>query len=309
MKKSILGAISGGVVVAVIALALIQSQITIPAQTQPTASSSKIKIIASFYPLYEFSKNVVGDKADVSTFVPIGVEPHDWEPSTGDIVNLKNTDVFVYNGIGMEPFVDKLINSGEYDNVKFIETSDGISLIRSENEGYNPHVWLNPILAKNQVLTIKDAMISTDPQNRQYYEDNANSYIAKLDDLDSEIKAELSSCKKDTFVPFHDAYSYFANRYGLKTFPLSGISPESEATAAEIKEFVDFVKQNQIEIIYSEELIDPKLANALADEAKTQVLVFSPLEGLTNEELQNGMTYLTKMKQNLVNLKVGLECQ
>jgi zinc transport system substrate-binding protein len=307
MKRSVLGTIGGGIV-AIIVLTLIQSQITVPTQTQPIASGSKIRVIASFYPMYEFSKNIGGDKVDVSVFIPIGVEPHDWEPSTGDIAKLKNADLFIYNGIGMEPFVYKLISSDEYANVEFVETSNGIPLLGSE-EDYNPHIWLDPILAKNQILIIKDAMIQADPQNQQYYEDNTNVYIAKLDSLDSKIKTELESCKKDTFVPFHDAYSYFANRYGLTTFPLSGISPESEATAAEIKEFIDFVKEKQIKIIYSEELVDPKLANILANEAGAQVLIFSPLEGLTNEELKNGMTYLTKMEQNLANLKVGLECQ
>jgi zinc transport system substrate-binding protein len=220
----------------------------------------------------------------------------------------------------MEPFVERLISSDEYSNVKFIETANGITLIQSDDEHdneheethkstYNPHIWLDPVLAQYQVTVIEDTLVEIDPENKQYYEDNANKYITKLENLDLKIKNELANCKKDTFVPFHNAYTYFANRYGLMVFPLSGVSPESEATAAELREFVDYVKENQIKVIYAEELVDPKLAQTLANEAGTQMLIFSPLEGLTNEELQNGMTYIQKMEQNLENLKVGLECQ
>ena len=280
--------------------------------------TTKLQVVASFYPLYEFSKNVAGDKAKVSAFIPIGVEPHDWEPSANDILKLKDASIFVYNGAGMESFVDKLINSGEYNNVKFIETTKGMNLIQTNDEHqkesgnhtvYNPHVWLDPILAKHQVMMIKDVMIDADPDNKKYYEDNANAYSKKLDNLNSKIQMELSQCKKDTFMPFHDAYSYFANRYGLKTFPLSGVSPESEATAVDLKEFVDFIQKNEIKTIYSEELVDPKLATTLAEEAGAQVLIFSPLEGLTNQETLDGITYLDKMNENVQNLKRGLECQ
>lgn len=315
MEKSKLASIGGGIAAIIVAFLLIQYQSTIPTQTVAKSTEDRIRIIASFYPLYEFASNVGGDKAEVSSFVPIGIEPHDWEPSTSNILELKNAQLFIYNGVGMEPFVKKLIDSGEYTNVKFVETSKGITLIKSDDEHddetqlvYNPHIWLDPILAKHQVTMIKDAIIESDPKNKQYYEDNADRYITKLENLDLKIRNELANCKKDTFVPFHNAYTYFANRYGLNVFPLSGISPESEATAAELQQFVDFIKENQIKVIYSEELIDPKLAQTLANEVGAQVLTFSPIEGLTNEELQNNMTYLQKMEQNLESLKVGLEC-
>lgn len=313
MKKILVGIATVTIIAALITVASEPRQGT-PLREEKTA---KLQVVASFYPLYEFSKNVVGDKAKVSAFIPVGVEPHDWEPSANEMLNLKESSIFVYNGAGMESFVDKLINSGEYKNVKFIETTKGIDLIQTNDKHsesgsrivYNPHVWLDPILAKHQVMMIKDAMIDADPDNKKYYEDNANAYGKKLDDLNSKIQTELSRCNKDTFMPFHDAYSYFASRYGLKTFPLSGVSPESEATAADLKDFVDFIKNNKIKIIYSEEMVDPKLANTLAEEAGAQVLIFSPIEGLTSQETLDGITYLDKMNENVQNLRIGLECQ
>lgn len=317
MKKSLIIGMSIAIA-AIIAIAMI-IDVSEPKQgISLQEKTTKLNVVASFYPLYEFSKNVAGDKAEVSAFIPIGVEPHDWEPSANDILNLKESNIFVYNGVGMEPFVDKLIDSGEYNNVKFVETTEGINLIQTNDEHqnepdnhtvYNPHVWLDPVLAKQQVMMIKDAMIDADPDNKKYYEDNANAYSIKLDELNSKIQTELSHCKKDTFMPFHDAYSYFANRYGLKTLPLSGVSPESEVTATDLREFVDFIQKNEIKTIYSEELVDPKLATTLAEEADAQVLIFSPLEGLTNQETIDGITYLDKMNENIQNLKIGLECQ
>ena len=307
MKKSILAAIGGGIVLAIIA-GLWFTKIVARESDIEQETVSKLKMIASFYPLYEFSKNVGGEKAEVSSFVPVGIEPHDWDPSSGDILRLKETGIFVYNGAGFEPFVDQLIDSGEYSNVIFVDSAIGIDLIQHDSE-YDPHVWLDPILAKHQVTTIKDAMIQADPQNSQYYETNANSYSVKLDELDAKIRFGLSNCKKDTFMPFHDAFTYFSERYGLKVFSLSGIAPESEATGAEIKEFIDFVKENGITVIFAEELIDPRLAEVLADEAGVQVMILSPLEGLTQQDTVAGKNYISKMEENLENLRVALDCQ
>jgi zinc transport system substrate-binding protein len=313
--KKIIAAIGAGIGIAIIVGVIILQQ-TIPVQTELQEvvipqSESKIKVIASFYPLYEFSKNLGGDRAQVSVFTPIGVEPHDWEPSTGDLIALQDADVFVYNGGGMEPFLDKLLDSGEYSDILFVDSTQNLGLITHENEHdhpYDPHVWLDPISAKDQVMMIKDALIKVDGQNAQYYEDNANAYSAKLDELDSKIKSELASCAKDTIVPFHNAFSYFGARYGIHVHALSGIAPESEVTASDLKETIDFIRENQIKIVFAEELVDPKLAQILADEAGAQILLLSPLEGITPEEQENGISYLDKMEENLKNIKTALEC-
>lgn len=403
MKKSTVVVIAGSIAVIIGLLGFVLSQtntLTLDDDSKEMFDA-KIKVIASFYPLYEFTKNVAGEKADVSSFIPVGVEPHDWEPSTGDILKLKSTRVFVYNGGDFEPYVAKLIQSGEYNNVIFVDTVAGINLIKAEDHKehfdefieeiehilhevedgnitisnailliedllhkheedghehdgilekiedvlhkvkvgstsesaaiklidriveqtggdhhghahdleYDPHVWLDPILAKQQVTVIKNALVGADPVNAAYYEENARKYNAKLDRLDAKIREELSSCSKDTFVPFHNAFSYFAQRYNLNVFSLFGIAPESEATAAELKQLVDFVRENEIKVIFAEDLVDPRLAQVLANEAGAQVLILSPLEGLSKDDLSAGKTYLDKMEENITNLKVALECQ
>ncbi len=404
MKKLFAIAIGVSIVTVAIAILIIQTKTienVVPTLQESSSANSKIRIIASFYPLYEFSRNIAGDKADVSSFIPLGIEPHDWEPNTGDILRLKEAKIFVYNGGGFEPYVQKLIDSGEYNNVMFVETVHGITLLKAEeheehfqefleeieyilheleeqkmnesdaiiaiqeiihthehdehehdglveeieyilheleekklteseaimqihaviehNEGthqehshdleYDPHIWLDPLLAKQQVLVIKEALIQADPSNAVHYENNAIAYNAKLDALDLKIKSELSDCKKDTVVPFHNAFSYLAKRYGFNVFSLSGIAPESEASAAELKRLVDFVKENNIKVVFAEDLVDPRLAEVLAKEAGAQVMILSPLEGLSKEEIAAGKTYLTKMEENISNLKIALECQ
>ena len=164
-------------------------------------------------------------------------------------------------------------------------------------------------MVKQQVNNIRDGLIEADPQNKEQYEANAMAYNEKLDELDMNIKSSLSSCNKDTFVPFHNAFTYLAERYDLKVMSLSGLAPESEASAAEIAEFVDFVKDNNIKVIFSEELVDPRLAEVIADEAGAEVILFSPLEALTPDEVGKNITYIDKMEQNLDALVVALECQ
>ena len=375
----------------------------------------KTRVLASFYPYYEFTRNVAGDSAIVEQYLPSGIEAHDWEPRAQEIQSLKNTDVFVYNGLGMEPYVENMIDSGEFDNVLFVKASEGIEMMKFDEDGhddthadefaheieeiieefehghitasqtleeieetlhehegdghdhgsktiesieetlheigdgrmsqedgieeihhtileieggdetkhaeeegghghdhdfeFDPHIWLDPILVKQQVNNIKDGLIKADPQNKEHYEQNAMQYNKELDALDMKIKSSLSSCSKDTFVPFHNAFTYLGDRYGLKIMALSGVAPDSEASAAEIAEFVDFVRDNDIKVIFAEELVDPRLAQVIADEAGAEVLLFSPIEALAQDEVGQNITYIDKMEQNLDALKVALECQ
>ena len=440
--------VSGGVAAAIAVIVVAMAYTGgIPAESDQLPAEpmmqdkDKIKIFASFYPYYEFAKNVAGSQATVEQYMPSGVEAHDWEPRAGDIVLLESTDVFVYNGLGMEPYVDQIIDSGDYEHIVFVNASKDVKLLkpaepvmrshveefskeilevveefdeghmtesqtveaieeilhqheddghyhsdlieniekllheiedgdiggldgieeihhmlseykpdneaghdeeherdeheaghdeeheRDEHEAghdeeherdehghthsfeYDPHIWLDPVLVKQQVNNIKDALVQADPTNAELYQQNAASYNAKLDAYDAKVRSELSSCKNDTVVAFHNAFSYFAERYDLAIFSITGISPEAETSASELAKFVDFVKDNDIEVIFAEELVDPRLAEVIAEEAGAQVMILSPLEALTPEESSSGVTFLEKMEQNLEGLKVALNCQ
>ena len=271
-------------------------------------NESKIKIVASFYPIYEFVKKVGGDKVDVSTLIPVGVEPHDFDPTIQQIQGAESADLVIYNGAGLERWIDKI-------NAKFkIDASQGLSLLTSNDTetagGHDPHVWLDPILVQAQVEKIKDALVNIDPANSQYYQSNANKFIAELNNLDNKIKTDLATCNKKDFIAFHNAFTYFADRYGLNQHSIHGITPEGEVLPQRLQEVIQLARDLGLNTIYSEDLVDPRSAEVIAQEIPNgKVLILSPIEGINAEEQDAGVDYLDKMNEDIDNLKIGLECQ
>lgn len=271
--------------------------------------TSKLQVISSFYPLHEFSQNIGGDKANTRLIIPVGIEPHDWEPTIKDVQTMQNSDLIVINGIGFENWVEK-IDSNNFSG-KIIDTSTGI-LIRNSATEHNekhiehthnsgdPHIWLNPVYAKIQVQTIADAFSDSDPDNEDYYQKNAVTYIQQLDELNFKIRNELSSCNKD-FVAFHNAFSYFSEEYGLNQHTIiSSNDPHGEVTAKTLERIISLAREQNIHIIFSEENVDIRTSETIANEINGKVLVLSPLE------VDSGGTYISSMTENLENLKEAL---
>lgn len=268
-----------------------------------------LKIIASFYPLYDFAQHVAGNKANVTVMVPIGAEPHDWEPTIQQVQDLKSADVFIFNGIGMDRWVANVLNGNNGPRVA-VNSSEGLQLIRDSSGQADPHTWLDPVMAKHQVELIRDGLIKVDPQNADYYKQNAKDYLTKLDSLDAKITTALSNCNTHDFIAFHKAFSYFANRYNLTQHSLLGEDPEGEIPPQTLQQMIDLAKQHNIHVIYSEDLLDPRLANVVASSipnGKSEVL--SPIEGLKPDEQKAGLGYIDKMNLNLMNLREGLQCR
>src|ERR687897_561802 len=263
-----------------------------------------LNIVASFYPIFEFVKQVGGDKVTITSLIPVGVEPHDFEPTIQQIQNGESADIVFFNGLGFESSWISRINN---DNI--VDTSSGVNITMTGNT-VDPHIWLEPILVKNQVKNIEEALIKLDPANKEYYEKSANNFSRELDSLDSFIRSILQTCDKKDFITFHDAFSYFANRYGLKQHSVQGASPEGEVLPQKMQEMIILAKDLGINIIYSEELVDPKFAEVIAQELPNgRVLTLSPIEGIESEEQAAGIGYLDKMRENIDNLKIGLQCQ
>ena len=256
--------------------------------------NEQIVAIASFFPLYEFTKEIGGEKVDVTLLVPSGVEPHDWEPTIKDLQLMQQADVIIINGIGFENWIDDIdtVNS----DAKVVDTSFGISTIESD-----PHIWLNPVMAKKQVENIADSLSKIDPLNEKYYEKNAASYIKKLDELDNKISNEISSCKKD-FIAFHDAFSYFANHYELNQHTvLKSNEPHGEPTSKSIENIINLARDLGSNVIFTEEAVDKRTSQVIANEIGGKVLTLSPLE--IGDSQTN---YIKKMEENLTHLKEDL---
>ncbi|KAG2477848.1 MAG: Zinc ABC transporter, periplasmic-binding protein ZnuA [Nitrosopumilales archaeon] len=263
------------------------------------ADSTEISVMTSFYPLYEFTKQVGQDKVRVSLLVPPGIEPHDWEPTINELQKMYEANLIVINGIGFESWVDDIdtINSG----VVIVDTSAGVSLINIDHSSVDPHIWLNPVMAKTQVTNIVNALIKIDPTNEKFYRDNAKSYQAKLDSLDTKIKNELSACKKD-FITFHNAFLYFSIQYDLNQHTIiRSNDSHSEPTLKTLEQIINLAKKFNIDVIFAEEALDTRTSQVIANEIGAKVLVLSPIE--VGDENSN---YLSKMENNLLNLKEAL---
>ncbi len=263
-----------------------------------TAEGSKnIVALTSFYPLYEFTLEVGQPNVDVSLLVPAGVEPHDWEPTIHDIEQMRKADLVIINGIGFENWIKNIneINS----QALIVDTSEGIDLISSR--GPDPHIWLNPIMAKIQVQNIAQNLIKVDPDNARFYQDNAEVYLSKLDALDTKIKNELKECKTD-FIAFHNAFSYFAIQYGLNQHTIVKTGNHfSEPSSKTLEDLINQAKEFDTNIIFTEEGSDTRTSEVIAKELGGKVLVLSPLElSIDNSN------YFEKMEQNLSNLKEAL---
>ena len=283
----------------VVPLAMVATLYTGAAPQEASNAGNHTRVVTSFYPLYDFAYHIAGDRAEVSSMVPPGVEPHDWEPTLGDVNRARSADMLVINGAGLESWVDGI------GAKRIVNTSEGIELA----DGADPHVWLDPVLAIEQVESIRAALALVDPENAAYYNENAAAYAAELDSLDSFIRSELASCEKSDFIAFHDAFSRFAQRYGLNQHTIHGISPEGEVLPQRLQQVVELADELGINTVYSEDMVDSRLAQVIADEIPGgRVLTLSPIEGIDREELAAGIGYIEKMKENVGSLKEGLKC-
>ena len=309
-----------------IKLAIIAIVIVIPlasfAVTQPsfnseisTTKNSKLQVITSATFLYEFSQNVGKEMIDVTLLVPMGVDPHDWEPTIRDREKLQKADVIIVNGIGYEHWLGSF-DSNDNQGI-LVDTSNGISTLDSEkhddhtkeddHDGHeedkhnhgelDPHIWLNPVYAQLQVKNIANALSNSDPTNKNYYQSNAAIYNKELDLLDSKIRTELSGCKTD-FITFHNAFSYFSEEYGLTQHTIiSSNDSHGEVTPQTLENIISLARELNIKVIFAEESTSTKTSQVIADEIGGKVLVLSPLEIVSDE------SYVEKMIQNLDNLK------
>lgn len=280
-----------------------------------TTSDGKLSVTASYYPLYDFARQVGGDKVTVINMTPAGAEPHDYEPSPQALIDAQKSTVFIYNGGPMEPWTDSFLSDYKYTVVK---ASQGISLQESHEDddhdhahdtATDPHFWLDPVLAQQIVNNIRDGLIAADPANQSYYTANASNYNQKLAELDMRFTDGLAHCTLDTAISSHSAFSYLARRYGFMVTSIAGIEPDNEPSPAKMAELADAVKQKGIKYIFFESLVSPRLAQTIADETGASTLVFDPIEGLSAADQDAGRDYISVQYDNLENLRKALECQ
>lgn len=259
----------------------------------------KPKIYTSFYALYDFTNKIGGDKINLKNIMPPAVDPHDWEISTQDIVDLENADALIYNGSGLENWIDKVKNTLQ-NQIEYVDLTKDMQI---KND---PHVWLNPLLAKKQFKKIYKSLSKIDVENKNYYKENYLAVSKQIDELDKKIRNAVKNFKSKDIIVAHQAYKYFCDEYGLNQIALEGIEEESEPTVERMKEVTDFIKNNDVKYIFYEGS-PSKAIETIAQDTGVNLLELNPFEYLTNQQISNGDDYFSIMEKNLENLKVALE--
>ncbi|TCP70196.1 metal ABC transporter substrate-binding protein [Baia soyae] len=285
-----------------------------------TNQNGSVSIVTTLYPLEDFAKKIGGSHVQVTNIVPAGTEAHDFEPSAKDLAKLSKANIFLYHGSGFESWTEKAASNLGKNKTKIVNASEGLASeeVSKESEtkgehdhehdhkGMDPHVWLDPTLAKKESRKIYDALVSADPTHKEEYTKNFAELEKQFDQLDGEFQMMAKKATKKEFVTSHAAFSYLAHRYGLKQISISGLSPEDEPTPKELKAIIDEAREHQVKYIFFETLVSGKIADVVKNEVKAEALILNPLEGLTTEDIKNKQDYFSVMRKNKENLAKAL---
>lgn len=283
------------------------------------STPKKIKVSASTYPMYYIAKEIGKDNIDLNILVPIGVDPHEYELSLKQTKELEDTDLFLYNGSGLEHWGEKVSKNMKSKDKKVIEASDYVNLLDIEenhDETHNddedmhgdkdPHIWLDPTNVEKIAKKLSEQLKEMDTENSDKYEKNYLELSSKLKTLDNKYSEELKNRKQNTILVSHRAFAYLTNRYKLEQIAVTGISPDSEPSPKSISKLIDITKEKNIKYIFFEVLSSPKSVEMIAQEANLEVLTLNPIGGITKDQFESGIDYIDIMEENLTNLKKAL---
>lgn len=284
----------------------------------------KLQAVVTLFPLYDFARQIGGDKVDVQLLLPPGLEPHSFEPKPDDMLNINRADLFIFTNRYMEPWAEKLLKGIDSGSVTAVDAGDGAEFLPLAGDGHDhdhgaspgeharldPHIWLSIPNAQQMVRNIATAFARKDPAHAAFYQANADSYSARLAELDTRFRGELSGCRTKTLIHGgHYAFGYLANRYGLDYTSAYAASANAEPSPRVLVNLVRKMKQERVGTIFYEEIISPAMAEMIARETGAQLVKLHGLHTVGKAELAQGVTYLSLMEQNLENLRKGLECR
>lgn len=274
------------------------------------------KIIATLFPQYSFARTIAGDNFEVEFLLSPGTESHTYDPSTADAFTISNAALFLYTGDEMEPWAGNLLSSLGEDAPKTVNCSEGIELHEDHTDhdheehahGADPHIWLDMEYACVMADNICKGLCSIDPENADVYSENTEKLKAELMKIDSDFEEMFSEADTKTIV-FGGRFShiYFIERYSLSYISAyKSCDTAADPSLSDIAEVVNYIKSNDVKVIYHEELTDPKVARSIANETGIVLREFSTAHNVTAEQLEKGVTFEDIMRQNLENLREGL---
>jgi zinc transport system substrate-binding protein len=278
--------------------------VTIAASMPSAMAASKRRVVASFYPLAYAAQRVGDGRVDVSNLTPAGAEPHDLELTPDQIDHVLDADVMLELGHNFQPAVEKSAAQRDGPTVRVLD-----QLAAAKAHPNDPHVWLDPVLMQALVTQVARSLTKADPAHRTEYARNARALRSELAALDVRYRYGLGNCARNLIVTAHEAFGYLARRYGLRQEGVAGLSPDDEPDPKRIGELADLARREHATVVFTEELVSPRIADTLAREAGVRTAVLNPLEGLTDRERRAGANYVTVMDDNLRTLRRALGCK
>ncbi|CAB1249669.1 Uncharacterized periplasmic metal-binding protein TP_0034 [Ruminococcaceae bacterium BL-4] len=266
-----------------------------------TTENQKVKVSVTFDAMKEFTEAVGKDRVEVSTIIPDGTEPHDFEPKAQDLTELSSAQVFVYNGFGMESWADQAIKAANNKNLVAVEASKGATPIENtdadeikEHGQYDPHIWISLKGAETEAENIRDGLIKADPESADYFKQNCDDFVSQLESLYSEYNTKFQAVQNKSFVTGHAAFAYLCRDFGLEQNSVEDVFAEGEPSAQKLAGLVDYCKKNHVKTIFVEDMVSPAVSQTLADQVGAKVEQIYTIE--SNED---DKTYLDRMKSNL----------
>jgi len=294
-------------------------------RSESARDASKLQVVTSLFPLYDFARSIGGERAEVSMLLPPGMEPHSFEPKPNDIIRIGKAGLFIYTNRYMEPWAGSLLAGIDQKRVQVVDAGQGVRYAGISNSeghdhaghgetdhsaGMDPHIWLDFANAGVIADNILAGYLAADPANAPYYTENAVRLKQQLAELDQRYRDGLSSCETRVLIHGgHFTFGYLARRYGLEYRALSGVSSESEPSAARMAAMVRQIKAGGVRFLFAEELLSTRLSDTLASEAGVTVLMLHGAHNLGRDDAARGVGFIALMDQNLSNLQKGLACR
>ena len=303
MKKLIFAVIS--------IILLISALIFFIINSNNTNNSDKLSIVSTNFIGYDLARAVIGDEnTNITMLLPPGSEAHSFDPTPGDIINIKNADLFIYNGGESEDWVENLIADNQIDKNKTLRLMDTVELKQEEAnpDEYDEHIWTSIPNTTKMLTAIKDKLIQIDPKNTNTYERQAASYVQKLTELDQEIRSIVANSSRKELV-FADRFPflYFVTEYGLDyTAAFPGCSEQTEASSQTISTLIDKVKKGHIPVILKIEMTPDNLAQTISEATNAKILTLYSAHNISAEDFEKGTTYLDLLEKNVDTLKKAL---
>jgi zinc transport system substrate-binding protein len=262
------------------------------------SDSGKLRVETAFYPFAFVAEQVGGADVEVDSLTSPGVEPHDLELRPKQVGAVQTADLVVYQRHFQAAVDDAVDQAGR----KRGTTIDVAKLV----DARDPHTWLDPATMVTLTAAVRDHLVELDPDHAAAYRANADRLTAALMTLDRDLRAGLAHCERDTIVTSHEAFGHLAKRYGLTQVPIAGVDPSAEPSPAQLASISRLVEKQHVTTIFTEELVSPAIADAIARETGARTATLDPIEGLSDDT--SDQTYLTLMRQNLEAIRKANAC-